>query len=144
MTSQVQLMEGRDKLAEGEVKLAKAEVELSLGKSVLDVGREQLDNARKALIDSWNMKEDAVEGLRNDLRSALGSAGEDVRWASRRSVDIDSSRATAMKIDITDTLSFDLNKSLKTNVRALLDSGLISDEAMCTSIQRPSLPISLQ
>ena len=59
-------------------------------------------------------------------------AGEDVRWASRRSVDIDSSRATAMKIDITDTLSFDLNKSLKTNVRALLDSGLISDEAMIT------------
>lgn len=132
MTSQVQLMEGRDKLAEGEVKLAKAEVELSLGKSVLDVGREQLDNARKALIDSWNMKEDAVEGLRNDLRSALGSAGEDIRWASRRSVNIDSSRATAMKIDITDTVSFDLNKSLKTNVRALLDSGLISDEAMIT------------
>jgi chromosome segregation ATPase len=132
MTSQVQLMEGRDKLAEGEVKLAKAEVELSLGKSVLDVGREQLDNARKALIDSWNMKEDAVEGFRNDLRSALGSAGEDIRWASRRSVNIDSSRATAMKIDITDTLSFDLNKSLKTNVRALLDSGLISDEAMIT------------
>lgn len=130
MTSQVQLIEGRDKLADGEVKLAKAEVELSMGKSVLDVGREQLDNARKALIDSWNMKEDAVEGLRNDLRSALGSAGEDVRWASRRSVDIDSSRATAMKIDITDTLSFDLNKSLNTNVRALLDSGLISDEAM--------------
>ena len=130
MTAQTELMTGRDQLAEGEVKLAKAEVELSMGKSVLDIGREQLDRARKGLIDSWNMKEDAAEGLRNSLRSALGSAGEDIRWASRRSVNIDSSRATAMKIDITDSLTFDLNKSLKTNVKALLDSGIISDDAM--------------
>ncbi len=130
LASQAELMEGRDKLAEGEVKLAKAEVELSMGSSVLKIGREQLDKARRTLIDSWEMKEDAVEGLRNALRSALGSAGEDISWASRRSVNIDSSRATAMEIDITDSLTFDLRKSMKSNVRALLDSGLISDEAM--------------
>ena len=130
LTSQAELMAGRDQLAEGEVKLAKAEVELSMGGSALQIGREQLDKARRALIDSWNLKEDAVEGIRNALRSALGSAGEDISWASRRSVNIDSSRATAMVIDITDSLSFDLRKSMKSNVRALLDSGLISDEAM--------------
>ncbi len=130
MTAQTELMAGRDKLAEGEIKLAQAEVELSMGSSVLNVGREQLDRTRKALIDSWNMKEDAVESLRNSLRDALGSAGEDIHWSSRRSVNIDSSNVTAMKIDIADSLKFDLKKSLKTNIRALLDSGLISDEAM--------------
>jgi len=130
MTAQTELMAGRDKLAEGEVKLAKAEVELDLGGSALSVGRDQLDKARQALVDSWDMKEDAVESLRSALRTVLGSAGNDISWASRRNVNIDSSRATAMKFDITSTLSFDLRKSMKSNIRALLDSGLISEEAM--------------
>ena len=130
ITAQAELMAGRDKLAEGEIKLAKAEVELDLGGSALSVGRDQLDKARQALVDSWDMKEDAVESLRSALRTVLGSAGNDISWASRRNVNIDSSRATAMKIDITSTLSFDLRKSMKSNVRALLDSGLISEEAM--------------
>ena len=130
ITAQAELMAGRDKLAEGEIKLAKAEVELDLGGSALSVGRDQLDKARQALVDSWDMKEDAVESLRSALRTVLGSAGNDISWASRRNVNIDSSRATAMKIDITSTLSFDLRKSMKSNVRTLLDSGLISEEAM--------------
>ena len=130
ISSQAELLEGRDKLAEAEVKLAKAEVELNTGKTVLDMSRKQLDTARKALIDSWEMKEDAVERIRSALRTALGSAGEDIPWASRRGVNIDSSRATAMEINITDSLTFDLRRSPQANVRALLDSSLISDEAM--------------
>ena len=130
MTSQAELMAGRDKLAEAEVKLAKAEVELSTGKTVLELSRTQLDNARQTLIDSWELKEDAVESIRNALRSGMGSAGNNIEWASRRKLNIDSSRVSAKDIYITTSFKLDLDKSLKANVRNMLDSGLLSDEEM--------------
>ena len=128
IASQAQLMEGRDKLAEGEVELAKAEVQLNTAKAVLEMSRTQLNSARQALIDSWNIQEDAVESLRQELRSALGSAGSDISWASRRKVDIDNRHLSAKDIYITSTFKFDLDRSLETNVRRFLDSGIIPDE----------------
>ena len=128
MASQAELMEGRDKLAEGEVQLAKAEVQLDTAKTVLEMGRTQLDSARQALIDSWNMKEDAVESLRNALRSALGSAGRNISWASRRKADIDNRHLSAKDVYITTSFKFDLDRSLESNVRRFLDSGIIPDE----------------
>lgn len=130
ITSQAELLEGRDKLAEAEIQLAKAEVELSTGKTVLDASRKQLDNARQALIDAWDLKEDSAETFRDSLRTLLGDAGRDIEWASRRKVDVDSSKATARYLYITKTIKFDLTKSLETNILDMLDSGMISDEDM--------------
>ena len=128
ISSQAELLEGRDKLAEAEVQLTKAEVALSTGKTVLDMSRKQLDNARQALIDAWNLKEDAAESIRNTLRVLLGEAGTDIEWASRKKLDIDDSHATARYLYITSTFKYDLTKSPETNIRNLLDSGILSDE----------------
>ena len=130
MDSQEELMAGRDKLAEAEVKLAKAEVELSTGKTVLQTTRKQLNDGRQMLVDSWNIKEDAIEGLRNGLRTALGKAGDDLSWASRRKADIDNRRLSAKDVYLTKSFKIDLRKSLKSNIRAFLDSGILSDRAL--------------
>ena len=130
MDSQEELMAGRDQLAEAEVKLAKAEVELSTGKTVLQTTRKQLNDGRQMLVDSWNIKEDAIEGLRNGLRSALGEAGDDISWASRRKADIDNRRLSAKDVCLTKSFKIDLRKSLKSNIRAFLDSGILSDRAL--------------
>ena len=127
MTSQAQLMAGRDKLAEGEVKLAKAEVELSMGKTALETARKQLEQGRELLVESWDLKEDAIEKIRDTLRAGLGSAGNNIKWASRKTVNVDSSKATARYIYITESFRFDLKKSLKSNVTSFINSGIIPD-----------------
>ena len=130
IASQAELMEGRDKLAEAEVQLAKAEVELNNGKTVLDLSRQQLDAARQALYEAWELKEDAGERIRNTLGVLLGDAGKDVKWASRKGVDIDDRNATARYLRIASKIKFDLTKSLTTNIRKALDSGIVSDLAL--------------
>ena len=75
-----------------------------------------------------NLKEDAVESVRNALRKGLGSAGDGIEWASRRKADIGNSRLSAKDVYITKSFKFDLNKSMESNMRAFLDSGIIPDE----------------
>ena len=127
MTTQAELLAGRDKLAEAEVKLAKAEVELNMGKTVLETTRKQLNDGRQMLADSWDLKEDAIESFRNALHTALGDAGDGIPWASRRKADIGNSRLSARDVYITRDFKFDLRKSLESNIRAFLDSGIIPD-----------------
>ena len=127
LSSQAQLMTGRDKLAEAEVKLAKAETELSMGKVALETARKQLDQGRELLVESWDLKEDAAEKIRDTLRAGLGSAGNNIPWASRKTVNVDSSKATARYIYITESFRLDLKKSLRSNVQSFIDSDIIPD-----------------
>ena len=132
MSTYEQLMEAGPKLDEGKAKLDSAKANLATARKKLNEGRRTLDDARGTLIDSWYKLEDAKERVRNVLRTSMGSAASQVDWASRRSVNVDSSRASAMELWITSSFKFDLNKSLKENMRRLLDSGEIPDEALMT------------
>lgn len=117
-------------LAEGEAKLADARSKLGKGRKMLKEGREKLDTAKEELIKGWNQLEDAKEQVRSALRSRLGSAAGYVDWASKRSVDIDDPNEDATDFWVTTSHKFNLNKSLKQNVKSLIYSGAIPDKAL--------------
>jgi hypothetical protein len=98
-----------------------------MGKTALETARKQLEQGRELLVESWDLKEDAIEKIRDTLRAGLGSAGNNIQWASRKTVDVDSSKATARYIYITESFRFDLEKSLKSNVTSFINSGIIPD-----------------
>lgn len=127
-TTKEELDAALEKLVEGEKQLASGKAQLSKGRSALKKGRKKLDEGRQQLIDGWDTLEDAAEAIRSKLRSGLGSAGDSISWASRRSVDIDDPKADATKLYITSSIKFDLGSSLKSNVRSVVNS--IEDEAL--------------
>ena len=125
-----QLQDAAKQLEEGRRKLDDAESKLAAGRSALSKGRKQLDEGRKELIRTWDQLEEAKAQVRSTIRSKLGSAGKHVKWASRRKADIDDPDQKATDFWLTSSLKFDLNASLKQNVKKLIYSGEIPDEAL--------------
>lgn len=129
-TAWEQLQEGARQVETAQAKLASAKAKLDKGKKTLRNAREQLDSARSELIEGWNALEDIKAQIRKAIRKKLGSAARGVHWAPRQEVNIDDPGETAMEFWITTTYKFDLNKSLKQNIRDFINSGGISDEAL--------------
>lgn len=125
-----QLQDAAKQLEDGRRKLDDAEAKLAAGRSALSKGRKQLDEGRKELIRTWDQLEEAKAQVRSTIRSKLGSAGKHVKWASRRKADIDDPDQKATDFWLTSSLKFDLNASLKQNVKKLIYSGEIPDEAL--------------
>ena len=125
-----QLQEAGPQLDEAKTKLDKAKKELSNGRKALKKGRTQLDQVRMELIDTWYSLEDAKEKVRTGIRTGLGSYANQINWASRQSVNVDNASETAMEFWITDTFKFDLDESVYVNIRRLINSGEIPDEAL--------------
>lgn len=128
--SWTQLQDAAQQLEEGRKQLDEAEAKLASGRSALRKGRKQLDDGRAELISTWDQLEDAKAQVRGSIRSRLGSAGKHLDWASRKKADIDNPDQKATDFWVTSSVKFDLNASLKHNVKKLVYSGAISDEAL--------------
>ena len=125
-----QLQEGRAKLDEAKAKLDKGKADLKSGRKMLRKSRKQLDDARGELVTAWYRMEETKEKVRAAMRSRMGDAANQVDWGTRRTVDIDDPKATATEFWVTRSFKFDLKKSLKENLQALLNSGVFSTEVL--------------
>ena len=124
-------IEGADgQLADAKSQLASAEAKLNKGRAELNKGKKQLKAGREALIEAWNQLEDAKATVRDAVRSKLGSAGNSVNWADKRSVNVDKSGANAEEVWITDNFKVTLSWSVGDIARALVYSGEIPDKAL--------------
>ena len=133
--AQKQLNEAKAKLDAGEPELTEAKTRLDASEKEIRAAETEINQAAAQLTSGWNQLEDAKATLRNGMRSAIedaygGDTSGQIRWASRRSVDLNSTSVTAMDFWITETYRADLNRPMANNITSFVYSDEIPDEVL--------------
>ncbi len=129
------LDEAEKQLDEGKAELNKYRAELDSAKEQLDDAWEELESAREQLESAYRIVEEYRDNIKSDLREAVtGVLGPDeagmIDWeAVDFDIDIDDKDASVSILPIAQSITFDLNWSLNSNILTVITSlGISEDE----------------
>ena len=147
--SEKKLAEAQAELQDAKKKLDEAEKQLDEGKAELDKYKAELDSAKEQLDDAWKELESGRELLESSYRKA-GVVGDTISsnlyeavtvvlgpdiadmidWgAADYDIDIDDENASAVIFPVTQSITFNFNRSLNSNIRTVIASlGVSEDE----------------
>ncbi len=133
--SQAQLDAARAQLDASRPELAAAKAQLDESERELQAAEAEIGQAATQLTTGWNELENAKAEIRGAMRREIekaygGDTSGQIRWASRRGVDLNSSSVTAMDFWITETYRCDLNRPMGNNITAFVYSDEIPDEVL--------------
>lgn len=130
-----QLEAARLQLASARSQLDSARAQLNRSRRELQDGRARLDSARAELISGWEQMEDAKSDVRNKIKEVVDDlcghdSSEEISWASRASVDVDSRSAVSTDLKITDSFSIDLDRSVEDRIEEFYYSSLFPERVL--------------
>ena len=133
--AQAQLDAAKEQLDAGLPELTAAKAQLDEGERELQAAKAELDEGATQLTNGWNELENAKAQIRDAMRREIekaygGDTSDQIHWASRRGVNVDSSSVTAMDFWITETYRCDLNRPMGNNITAFVYSDEIPDEVL--------------